>query len=332
VTNPSTATAVAHPNIAFIKYWGNRDDDLRLPANSSLSMNLAGLETRTTVAFDSSLKGDQLELNSQLASSPQLARVSQFLDLVRQMSGLTASARVHSENNFPSGAGVASSSSAFAALALASSTAAGLKLDKAKLSRLARRGSGSASRSVPGGFVEWRAADRDEESYAFSIASADHWAIVDCIAVVSETHKEVGSSVGHQLAGSSPLQAGRLLGAEARLERCRAAILQKDFVAMAEVVELESHLMHAVMMTSRPPLIYWQPASLAIMQAVREWRAAGLGACYTLDAGPNAHVICLAQDAKQIAKQIAAIPGVTRVLEAGPGGPASLVTNFLASS
>ncbi len=332
MTNLSTASAVAHPNIAFIKYWGNRDNALRLPANSSLSMNLNGLETRTTVTFDPGLKSDELTINDQLVQPDQHTRVSQFLDLVRKMSEFSAAARVQSENNFPSGAGIASSSSAFAALALASSAAAGLKLDEATLSRLARRGSGSAARSVPGGFVEWRAAERDEESYAFSIAGPDHWALVDCIAVVNEIHKEIGSSEGHRLAESSPLQAARLLGAQARLERCQAAILQKDFAALAEVVELDSHLMHSVMMTSRPPLIYWQPASLTVMQAVREWRAAGWGACYTLDAGPNVHIISLAQDAQQVAKKLAAIPGVLRIIKAEPGGPASLVSNFSASS
>lgn len=295
-------------------------------------MNLDGLETNTTVTFDPLLKNDQLAINGQPAHPEQHTRVSQFLDLVRQMSGLTASARVQSENNFPSGAGIASSSSAFAALALAASAAAGLHLAEAALSRLARRGSGSAARSVPAGFVEWRAADRDQDSYAYSVAGPEHWALVDCIAVVNEAHKEIGSSAGHQLAPTSPLQAGRLLGAEARLDRCRAAILQRDFAALAEAIESDSHLMHAVMMTSRPPLIYWQPASLAVMQAVHAWRSAGLAACYTMDAGPNVHVICPPQEASQIAQKLAGLPGVLRVLEAKPGGPASLLNDPSASS
>ena len=190
----SNATAIAHPNIAFIKYWGNRDEALRLPANSSLSMNLDGLHTQTKVEFDASLQNDDLRLNGKEASAEQLTRVTLFLNIVREMAAITTFARIESENNFPSGAGIASSSSAFAALALAASQAAGLALDEPALSRLARRGSGSASRSVPGGFVEWRAADSDEESYAFSFAPTDHWNLVDCIAVVSEGHKIIGSS------------------------------------------------------------------------------------------------------------------------------------------
>lgn len=321
----NSASAIAHPNIALIKYWGNRDDAMRLPANSSLSMNLDGLQTKTQAEFDSSLSRDSLQLNGKDAGGEQLERVSAFLDLVRDMAGIEMHARVESENNFPSGAGIASSSSAFAALALAASAAAGLALDETALSRLARRGSGSASRSVPGGFVEWRAADRDEDGFALPIASAQHWTLADCIAVVSETHKSVGSTEGHKLAHTSPLQAARLQGAEDRLARCRVAIQQCDFATLAEVVESDNHLMHAVMMTSRPPLLYWQPASLAVMHAVRAWRASGLQVCYTLDAGPNVHVICLAQDAEKVAKQLADIPGVSNVLKSGVGGPARLI-------
>lgn len=321
----NSAVAIAHPNIAFIKYWGNRDDALRLPANSSLSMNLEGLQTQTLVEFDADLSKDSLRLNGQDATAEQLARVSTFMDLVRTMAGIKTFARAESENNFPSGAGIASSASAFAALALAASSAAGLQLDEAALSRLARRGSGSASRSVPSGYVEWRAADRDAESFAHSVAPAQHWALADCIAVVSETHKSIGSTEGHKLAYTSPLQAGRVQGAEERLSACRQAILQRDFSALAEVVELDNHLMHAVMITSRQPLLYWQPASLAVMHAVRAWRAGDLQVCYTLDAGPNVHVICLAQDAEKVAKQLAEITGVSKVLRADVGGPARLI-------
>ncbi|MEX2143333.1 MAG: diphosphomevalonate decarboxylase, partial [Anaerolineales bacterium] len=311
--------------IAFIKYWGNRDEDLRLPANSSLSMNLAELTTRTTVQFDPALQRDSLLLNGQAASPDQLLRVAVFLDLLRQLARSRAHAQVSSESNFPSGAGIASSSSAFAALALAASAALGLHLDEPALSRLARRGSGSASRSIPGGFVQWAAADQEADSFGVSIAPPEHWALVDCIAVVSEQHKAIGSTQGHNLAATSPLQIGRLAGAAQRLALCRKAILDRDFAALAEVVELDCHLMHAVMMTSRPPLHYWLPASLAVMAAVRSWRAAGLSVCYTLDAGPNVHVFCLNSEASKVAAHLAKIPGVLHILRSTPGGPARLV-------
>lgn len=320
-----TATALAHPNIAFIKYWGNRDDALRLPSNGSISMNLDGLHARTTVTFEPALPADSLRLNGAEQSGPALERVRRFVEIVRGMAGARLFARVVSENNFPTGAGIASSAAAFAALSLAASHAAGLELSEPELSRLARLGSGSASRSVPGGFVEWQAGSDDASSYAFQVAPPGYWDLVDCVAVAAAGHKPVGSSEGHALAGTSPLQAARVADAGRRLDICRRAILERDFAAFAEIVEQDSNLMHAVMMTSRPALFYWEPASLAVMKAVREWRAAGRLVCYTLDAGPNVHVLTLSEHQEWVAAALRALPGVERVLSAAPGGPARLV-------
>lgn len=320
----NSAAAISHPNIAFIKYWGNRDPILRIPANGSISMNLDGLTTRTQVTFSPDLPTDQLTLNSSPATGMALQRVSQFLDHVRNLSGMQWRAQVESENNFPTGAGIASSASAFAALSLAASRAAGLELSERELSRLARRGSGSACRSVPGGFVEWQAGDTDQDSYAYSIAPAGHWNLVDCVTIVSQQHKETGSFYGHTLADSSTLQAARLASVEQRLNQCRQAILHRDFSSLAQVMELDSNLMHAVMITQKPPLLYWQPTTIAVMHAVQEWRKQGLAACYTIDAGPNVHVICLAENATQVQAKLLEIPGVQNVLSAGVGGPAFL--------
>lgn len=206
----SEATAIANPNIAFIKYWGNQDEQLRIPANGSISMNLEGLETRTSVSFDSDLTTDQLILNGTQVSGSGLERVSRLLSRVRQQAELNSHAFVTSENNFPTGTGIASSAAAFAALALAASSAAGLDSDSEELSRLARTGSGSASRSVPAGYVEWFPGNDHQSSYAQSIAPANHWALADCIAVVSRDHKVTGSTGGHALASTSPLQKARV--------------------------------------------------------------------------------------------------------------------------
>jgi len=234
-------------------------------------------------------------------------------------------AEVSSKNNFPSGAGIASSASAFAALALAGSKAAGVTLSERELSRLARRGSGSACRSIPGGFVEWIADDEDEDSYAKSIAGQDHWDLADCVAIVSAGHKKTGSTQGHALAPTSPLQAARVADAARRLDICRRAILERDFASFAGVVEQDSDMMHAVMITSQPALFYWQPSSLAVMELVREWRQNGLEVCYTVDAGPNVHVICKREQAKIVEKRLRKIPGVKDVLVATVGGAARLV-------
>ena len=323
----ATATAQASPNIAFIKYWGNRDNTLRIPFNGSISMNLDGLYTRTTVSFQPSLTLDKLIINGHEVTGKGLDRISYILDLIRGMANIHERAEVMSENNFPSGAGIASSASAFAALALAGNKAAGLQLSERDLSRLARRGSGSAARSIPGGFVEWQAGASDEDSFAFSIAAPAHWNLVDCVAIVSAAHKKTGSTEGHAVAPTSPLQAARVVDAPRRLEICRKAILEQDFNTFASIVELDSDMMHAVMMTSTPALHYWKPASLEVMNRVREWRMDGIPVCYTVDAGPNIHVICPETEAHVVDKKLREIRGVDNVLVARAGGPAKIVEN-----
>lgn len=321
------ATAEALSNIAFIKYWGNRDQALRLPANPSLSMNLAGLKTVTTVTFDPDLSHDTLTLNGAPTEGPALARVSRHLDLVRAQAGLTTAARVVSANTFPAGAGIASSASGFAALTLAATAAAGLTLDAAALSALARRGSGSASRSIPAGFTEWQMGQRasGEDSIAITIAPPDHWDLVDVIAVLSAAHKATGSTEGHGLADTSPFQGARVTGAPARLTRCRAALLSRDFVAFADVVEEDAVAMHAVMMTSHPPLLYWEPLTVAILHAVPRWRAEGLPVCFTIDAGPNVHCLTLSAHVAEVEQRLRAL-GVSQLLAAAPGGAARLIS------
>jgi diphosphomevalonate decarboxylase len=319
-----SATAIAHPNIALIKYWGDIDSDLHIPANGSISMNMAGLTTLTMVSINPALPQDQFILNGEPTIGNALDRVSIFLNHVRQLAGNSTFAKVDSKNNFPTGAGMASSASGFAALSLSATHAAGLSLDEKELSRLARTGSGSACRSIPGGFVEWQAGSNDRDSYAHSIAPPDHWDVVDCITLVSREEKPISSNAGHSLAVTSMLQAARIADAPRRLSICRKAILDHDFDALAEIVELDSNLMHAVMITSTPPLLYWQPGTVAIMHAVQAWRKEGLPVCYTIDAGPNVHVLCLGEQEKRVTERLRQLPGVIQVLPAHPGGPAML--------
>jgi diphosphomevalonate decarboxylase len=320
----NSITSIAHPNIAFIKYWGNRDNELRLPVNGSISMNLDGLFTKTTVTFNSA-KQDSLSINNTEVKGKGLERVSYILDIVRKMANMDEKAEVTSENNFPAGAGIASSAAAFAALALSASKAAGLNLSESELSKLARRGSGSASRSIPSGFVEWQMETSEEDSFAFSIADVNHWNLVDCIAVVSSAHKKTGSTEGHAIAGTSPLQDARVADTTRRLDICRNAILKKDFEAFANIIEHDSDMMHSVMMTSNPPLMYWQASTVEIFHQVREWRQSGLPVGYTVDAGANVHVLCLGEYAKEVEKKLRELSGVKDVLVAGVGGGARLI-------
>jgi diphosphomevalonate decarboxylase len=323
------ATAVSCANIALVKYWGNSDQVLRLPANASLSMNMAGLTSTTTVGFSATLETDEILLDGRPLASDGRARAVEHLDRVRKLAGLGRWARVVSRNSFPSGAGLASSAAGFAALTLAATSAAGLTLNPRELSALARLGSGSACRSLPGGFVEWRPAARHKDSYGISIAPVGHWALADVIAIVAPEHKDVGSTSGHALADTSPLQAARVESTAVRFEACKAAVLARDFERLAPVVELEALTMHAVMLTSTPPLIYWAPATLRLMEGVQAWRAEGLPVAFTIDAGPNVHCLCPLEVAGQVEERLRSVPGVQQVMRATPGGPARLVETHL---
>ena len=313
---PTSATARACSNIALIKYWGNRDNALRLPANSSISFNLADLFTATRVVFDPALQQDMVVIDEQPASAEAAQRVSAHLDLLQAN---RPRAQVISSNNFPMGAGIASSASAFAALSVAACAALGLSKSEAELSALARRGSGSASRSVPGGIVAWR------DGSAWSIAAPEYWPLVDVIGVVAAGHKKVGSTEGHALADTSPLQAARVADAERRFGRCLQAIETRDFGLLADVIEQDALMMHGVMMTSDPSLLYWLPGTLAILHAVRDLRAAGVPVAFTIDAGPNVHCICEAGAAGGVEATLGTLDGVQSTLISGIGGPASVI-------
>jgi diphosphomevalonate decarboxylase len=297
-----------------------------LPANGSISMTLGGLLTRTSVRFDSRLEADQLTINGQLPSEEAQLRVFAHLDYIRGLSGSSEHAVIESQSAFPSAAGLASSASAFASLTLAACAAAALELDPRDHSRIARRGSGSACRSVFGGFVEAYTGEADPDGYAQQLAPPDHWDLVDWIVVTSQEPKQVGSSEGHRLAATSPLQAVRVADAPRRLDICRQAILGRDFAALASVVEQDSNLMHAVMLTSQPALMYWQPETVELMQAIRRWREQGLSVCYTVDAGPNVHCLCLGEQAEQVGRQLESLVPEARLIRSGVGGPAHLVT------
>jgi len=323
--NKHSSTAIANPNIALIKYWGNKNQDLRIPVNGSISFNLDSLLTKTQVSFSTDLPSDTLFINGQETTGSGLDRVVSFLNVVRELAGSRTYAKVYSENNFPVGTGIASSASAFAALSLAASNAIGLNLSEKELSCLARRGSGSASRSIPEGFVEWLPGETDSDSYAVSVAPPNHWDLVDLVAVITLEHKKVGSTAGHELAVSSPLQKARVDDTKRRLDIVREAIKHRDFQAMAEMVELDSNMMHAVMMTSRPVLMYWENTSVTIMKNVQKWRASGLPVCYTMDAGPNVHVITTKDYSEDIYDKLASISGIKQIFKASVGGRARLV-------
>ena len=323
--NFNTYKAIAHPNIAFIKYWGVEDSRLNIPVNSSISMNLDGLQTTTEVTFEPAIHQDELFINDKrIYKGIQYERVVSFLDIIRTKAKITTKAIVKSSNNFPIGTGIASSASAFAALSLAGSKAANLDLSEKELTILARRGSGSASRSIPDGFVEWQAGFDNTSSFAYSIAPSTHWELVDLIIIIDVLHKEISSSEGHTIAHTSPLQTARIFDTNRRLELCREAILNMDFELLAEIVEQDSNMMHAVMMTSTPTIFYWLPATIQIIQFIINLRRKGIPTFYSIDAGANVHVFCEPDYANYLKEELSQISDVKKILLSKPGGKTCL--------
>jgi diphosphomevalonate decarboxylase len=273
------------------------------------------------VEFREQFTQDELIIDGVDAQPHQLSRVSNQLDILRMRAESKLYAQVTTTSNFPRDAGIASSASAFAALTLAGGDALGLKLSDREQSILARQGSGSACRSIHGGFVEWQAGTQSDDSFAFQIAEEDHWPLTDIVVIVDPSEKAVGSSEGHARADSSPLQFPRLSDAPRRLDYCRKAIKKRDFDALADVAEADAILMHAVMMTSHPPIHYWTSDTLLIMRMVQKWREDAVPVFFTVDAGPNVHCICLAEAKDQVVGLISEIGPrwATYICPPGPG-------------
>lgn len=289
-------------------------------------MNLDALTTTTTVEFDEGLEADEVVIGDEPTDAKTKTRVVQQLDRIRAEAKISTKARVHSHNNFPTATGLASSASAYAALTLAGTRAAGLELSERNLSIMARLGSGSAARSVPAGFVEWFAATNttstSDLSYARQVMPPDAWDLKDVIAVVSHDPKKVGSSEGHAAVNTSPFLGERISRLPIRYHKVRRELLNKNLQAMGAEIEAEAIELHMLAMTSRPPIFYWAPATVRVMDAVRQWREEGLACYYTLDAGPNVHILTQAKDAEEVAKRLHGFSDVLDVIVSGAGGGA----------
>lgn len=312
------ATAIAPANIALIKYWGKRDAALNLPLNDSISLNLSAAATTTTVEFVDQL-ADEMRINGQDISGAELEKISRHLDLIAAKLGVErARARMSSSNSFPTASGIASSASGFAALTAAAVSALGHELPEKELSILARRGSGSACRSIPDGFVKWNRGHADNDSFAYSLYPANYWAIRDVVAIFGQEKKKVSSSAGHEIAATSPLLPCRVRFVERSIGEIEQSLADRDFTKFGTILESDGLNMHAVMLTSRPAIMYWQPETVALMHQVYDWRRSGLEAYFTIDAGPNVHVICQEKDAADCRAKLAVFPGVREIIENVP--------------
>jgi diphosphomevalonate decarboxylase len=325
---PRSVTARAGTNIALVKYWGKRDAALNLPAAGSLSLTLANLGSETTVRFAKDVERDRVSLAGKPADEKFAGRVKKFLDLVRARAGITLPAEVATENTVPTAAGLASSAAGFAALALAASRAAGLKISPSELSELARRGSGSAARSIFGGFAEMSAGTRSDGSDAVAHALLDEqaWDVRLCVAITASGEKAIGSTAAmDSTAHTSPYYAGWVDSVAHDLGEARAAVTARDLNRLGLVAERSAMRMHACAMAADPHILYWNPATLAAIATVKKLRSDGVAAYFTIDAGPHVKVLCAASDAPRVEAALAATPAVMRVLCLAPGPGAQVV-------
>lgn len=325
------ATARAGSNIAFIKYWGVADATINLPLSNSISMTLADAYTETTVEWldQGESTTDRITLDGTELQGAAADRIVRHLDRVRKLGETDRRARLVSRNNFPTASGIASSASGFAALTVAATAALGLDLTETELSTLSRRGSGSASRSIAGGFVEWETGHDHESSAAHQMFGPEHWQLYDIVAVVSSASKHVSSAQGHRLAATSPLLNARVDSAKADLPAVRQAIAERDLATLGPIIERDALAMHSVMMTSTPPLFYWQPGTMEILNAVYGWRDEGIAVYFTIDAGPNVHLICEPEHSEAVQKGLAELSSVQRVITSRPGQGAKILQTDL---
>jgi diphosphomevalonate decarboxylase len=327
-------TARAPANIAFIKYWGKIDARLRLPANTSISMNLSEAFTASTVEFSDEYKADDVTflaalpshktprpLDSVCFTEKEKQRIISHVDRIRKIAGIRTRVKVVTRNSFPKSAGVASSASGFAALTLAASRAAGLRLNEKELTIVAREGSGSAARSIPDGFVEWLSGDTPEESFARSLYPAGYWDIRDALVLVGSEPKKTSSSTGMEGASTSPFWVKRQKEVPGRIASLKTALAQKNFALLGSIIEEDCLNMHKITQTQIPPVYYWNAQTVAVMDAVAGWRKGGLAVYFTIDAGPNVHLIYEGKDENRLVEAINSLGGVKeRIMNKASGG------------
>lgn len=317
------ATARAQPNIALIKYWGKRDSIRNLPAVGSISITLAELVTTMSVEFDDSLRDDVFVLNDR-EDATMLPRVSRCLDSVGGKERRRA--RIVSECNFPIAAGLASSAAAFAALVVAADAAAGQSSTTAELASLAGRASGSAARSLLGAYVELE--NRGDDIIVSSLQSADDWPLKVVVAITAKGPKPVSSGEAMELGRrTSPFFDRWVDQQPADILEAKDAIANRNFAKLAAIAEHNCLKMHSVMWASRPPMIYWNSATLACMQTIRELQAQGVDVFFTIDAGPQVKAVCTLEDQPRVLKALTATAGVQDIMVSGLGGGASLVVD-----
>ncbi len=315
LTNVPT-TAVAHPNIALIKYWGKAQGERNLPATPSLSITLDTLATRTCVQ---PAERDRVILDGEEVAD---AKISACIAMLRKSYALPG-IEVTTHNNFPTASGLASSASGFAALVTAIDHQFQLNMDAAIRSEFARRASGSAARSIFGGFVTLA----EPRWQAEQLMHEQSWPLEVVVAITATTRKEVSSSLGMRSSMESPFYSGWIDSTQRDYAHAIAATLARDFERLASLAEHSCLKMHGLMLATRPGLLYWNAATVACLHVIRELRASGAAVFFTVDAGPQVKAICAPGTAAQVAQALSAVPGVIETLIAGLGPGARVISH-----
>ena len=332
------ASAIAHSNIALIKYWGRSLDQsfhLNIPSNDSVSMTKHGisnnirLQSHTTIDFSDAYEEDTAVLNGNVVTGRSLERIMKVVNPLRKLPNVTFKFKMMSENDYPTQAGLASSASGFGALAIATVHALGLNLTKEEISTYARLGSGSAARSIQGGFVYWHKGNSHDTSFAEQICGPDEFNMNAVIAIIHEERKDVTSDVGHRTAHTSPFNEVRIQKSQEQAKQIRSAILNGDFSKVGKIAEENCKYMHIVMMTSEPPLYYWLPETLRLMKLIRKIREEGLECYFTIDAGPNVHFLSRPEDAYELQKILENIDCVKKTILVKSAGDSRVLEKHL---
>lgn len=311
----SRAVARSHPNMALVKYWGKQDERLILPAAGSLSLTIDAFPTTTEVQLLPDAASDTFSLNGAPGSSGQTARVAALLDIVREMAGSNVHASVSSISEVPTDAGLASSAAGFAALATAAAAAYGLELSTRDLSRLARRGSGSATRSIIPGLAVWHAGS-DEESFAEPVQGPDMRMI---FVTLSRGTKPVSSREAMRICMlTSPYYSAWVDSTKWTLEGALEACRDNDFTRLGRITEVHANRMHALIQSTDPSIRYLSQRSYEVFDAVQQLRSEGIECYATADAGPNVVVLAKPEQAEAIAGALQQY-GDTLVVGPGPG-------------
>lgn len=332
------SSAIAHSNIALIKYWGRsgrHEPELNIPLNDTVSMTKYGLsddihlQTQTTIEFSAEYEEDFIRVGDEILMGRHRERIVSLVNHLRTLAKVDYKFKMISRNDFPTQAGLASSASAFAALTMAAADALNLHLSKKELSQCARLGSGSAARSIHGGFVYCYAGNSHDSAYAEPICNRDCFDMNAVIAVVDEGKKDVTSDQGHFLAPTSPFNEIRIQMSQQQAPAIRAWILENDFDKVGQIAETNCLFMHSVMMTSQPSLFYWQPTTLRIIKSIQKFRDQGFSCYFTIDAGPNVHCLCQSKNLHELQQLIQKIEGVRKTILVRPADDSFITKNHL---